>query len=167
MGDGELPGEVEGGATDGEQGQQAEKAEKVKSKAKGRSSWWERPFLFFTESWGRAAWGRSCGSAKLLAGTLRCLHLCRRLPWDWSDAEQLGRCPKPQQGRCPCTLQGTLSLDPFWQPGLGALSLLQLLRQKRNAYSLLIFSINAVTFRSGVAHEVHTRSATWLSSTRS
>ena len=35
------------------------------------------------------------------------------------------------------------------------------------AYSLLIFSINAVTFRSGVAHEVHTRSATWFSSTRS
>ena len=35
------------------------------------------------------------------------------------------------------------------------------------AYSLLIFSINAVTFRSGVAHEVHTRSTTWLSSTRS
>ena len=61
----------------------------------------------------RAAWGRFCGSAKLLAGTLRCLHLCWRLPWDWSDAEQLGRCPKPQQGRCPCTLQGTLSLDPF------------------------------------------------------
>ena len=61
----------------------------------------------------RAAWGRSCGSAKLLAGTLRCLRLCWRLPWDWSDAEQLGRCPKPQQGRCPCTLQGTLSLDPF------------------------------------------------------
>ncbi len=25
---------------------------------------------------GRAAWGRSCGSAKLLAGTLRCLRLC-------------------------------------------------------------------------------------------
>ena len=64
--------------------------------------------------------------------------------------------------------KGTKSpLDPFLQPGLGALSLLQMLRQKRNAYSLLIFSINAVTFRSGVAHEVHTRSATWLSSTRS
>ena len=61
----------------------------------------------------RAAWGRFCGSAKLLAGTLRCLHLCWRLRWDWSDAEQLGRCPKPQQGRCPCTLQGTASLDPF------------------------------------------------------
>ena len=24
----------------------------------------------------RASWGRSCGSAKLLAGTLRCLRLC-------------------------------------------------------------------------------------------
>ena len=34
---------------------------------------------------------------------------------------ELGRCPKPQQGRCPCTLQGTLSLDPFWLPGLSAL----------------------------------------------
>ena len=66
----------------------------------------------------RAAWGRFCGSAKLLAGTLRCLHLCWRLPWSWSDAEQLGRCPKPQQGRCPCTLQGTLSLDPFLAPRL-------------------------------------------------
>ena len=62
---------------------------------------------------GKAAWGRVCGRAKLLAGTLRCLHLCWRLPWDWSDEEQLGRCPKPQQGRCPCTLQGTASLDPF------------------------------------------------------
>ena len=25
---------------------------------------------------GRAAWGRVCGRAKLLAGTLRCLRLC-------------------------------------------------------------------------------------------
>ena len=72
----------------------------------------------------RAAWGRVCGRAKLLAGTLRCLHLCWRLPWGWSDAEQLGRCPKPQQGRCPCTLQGTLSLDPFLPPGLSALPIL-------------------------------------------
>ncbi len=62
----------------------------------------------------RAAWGRSCGSAKLLAGTLRCLHLCWLLPLNWSPAEQLGRCPKPQQGRCPCTLQGALPLDPFF-----------------------------------------------------
>ena len=62
---------------------------------------------------GRAAWGRSCGSAKLLAGTLRCLRLCWRLPWDWSDVEQLGRCPKPHKGRCPLTPQGSSSLDPF------------------------------------------------------
>ena len=55
---------------------------------------------------GRAAWGRVCGRAKLGAGTLCCLHLCWRLPWDWSDAELLGRCPKPHKGRCPLTLQG-------------------------------------------------------------
>ena len=71
----------------------------------------------------RASWGRVCGRAKLLAGTLRCLHLCWRLPWDWSDAEQLGRCPKPQQGRCPCTLQGALPLDPFWAARLGCVRL--------------------------------------------
>ena len=74
---------------------------------------------FFTESWGRATWGRVCGRAKLGAGTLRCLHLCWRLPWNWSDAEQLGRCPKPHKGRCPLTLQGadekgrSPPLDPF------------------------------------------------------
>ncbi len=68
---------------------------------------------------GRAAWGRVCGRAKLLAGTLRCLHLCWRLPWDWSDEGQLGRCPKPHKGRCPLTLQGadekgrSPPLDPF------------------------------------------------------
>ena len=50
---------------------------------------------------GRAAWGRSCGSAKLLAGTLRCLHLCWLLPLNWSPAEQLGRCPKPHKGASP------------------------------------------------------------------
>ena len=55
---------------------------------------------------GRAAWGRVCGRAKLGAGTLRCLHLCWQLHWDWSDAEQLGRCPKPHKGRCPLTLKG-------------------------------------------------------------
>ena len=48
---------------------------------------------------GRAAWRRVCGRAKLLAGTLRCLRLCWRLPWDWSDEEQLGRCPKPNKGQ--------------------------------------------------------------------
>ena len=34
-----------------------------------------RNYWFFTESEGRAAWGRVCGRAKLLAGTLRCLRL--------------------------------------------------------------------------------------------
>ena len=58
---------------------------------------------------GRAAWGRVCGRANLEAGTLRCLRLCWRLPWDWLDAEQLGRCPKPHMGRCPLTLQGAIA----------------------------------------------------------
>ena len=66
---------------------------------------------------GKAAWGRVCGRAKLLAGTLRCLRLCWRLPWDWSDEGQLGRCPKPHKGRCPLTLQGALPLDPFSRVG--------------------------------------------------
>jgi len=78
----------------------------------------------------RAAWGRSCGSAKLLAGTLRCLRLCWRLPWNWSPAQQLGRCPKPHKGRRPLTPQGTDEkgrsppLTLFSAPGLGALPLL-------------------------------------------
>ncbi len=90
-----------------------------------RPTMWSRPFgATICGKLDRAAWGRSCGSAKLLAGTLRCLHLCWRLPWDWSPAQQLGRCPKPHKGRRPLTLQGTLSLDPFGLPGLGALPLL-------------------------------------------
>jgi len=87
-----------------------------------RPTMWSRPFgATICGKLDRTAWGRSCGSAKLLAGTLRCLHLCWRLPWNWSPAQQLGRCPKPHKGRRPLTLQGTLSLDPFWLPGLGAL----------------------------------------------
>ena len=95
-----------------------------------RPTMWSRPFgATICGKLDRAAWGRSCGSAKLLAGTLRCLHLCWRLPWNWSPAQQLGRCPKPHKGRRPLTLQGTLSLDPFWLPGLGALPLLFLFRR--------------------------------------
>ena len=72
---------------------------------------------------GRATWGHVCGRAKLGAGTLRCLHLCWRLSWNWSDAEQLGRCPNPHKGRCPLTLQGadekgrSPPLDPFSRLG--------------------------------------------------
>ena len=95
-----------------------------------RPTMWSCPFgATICGKLDRAAWGRSCGSAKLLAGTLRCLHLCWRLPWNWSPAQQLGRCPKPHKGRRPLTLQGTLSLDPFWLPGLGALPLLLLFRR--------------------------------------
>ena len=56
-----------------------------------------RKNVFSRNLGGRATWRRSCGSAELLAGTLRCLRLCWRLPWDWSDEEQLGRCPKPHK----------------------------------------------------------------------
>ena len=52
---------------------------------------------------GKASWGRICGCAKLLAGTLRCLHLCWARLAKWSPEEQLGRCPKPHKGRCPLT----------------------------------------------------------------
>ena len=87
-----------------------------------RPTMWSRPFgATICGKLDRAAWGRSCGSAKLLAGTLRCLHLCWRLPWNWSPEKQLGRCPKPHKGRRPLTLQGTLSLDPFLCPGLSSL----------------------------------------------
>ena len=58
---------------------------------------------------GRAAWRRVCGRAKLLAGTLRCLRLCWRLPWDWSDEEQLGQSPKPHKGQ---TKRDEVPLDP-------------------------------------------------------
>ena len=49
----------------------------------------------------KAAWGRICGCAKLLAGTLRCLRLGWRLPLERSPAKELGRCPKPHKGAPP------------------------------------------------------------------
>ena len=96
-----------------------------------RPTMWSRPFgATICGKLDRAAWGRSCGSAKLLAGTLRCLHLCWRFPWNWSPAQQLGRCPNPHKGRRPLTPQGTDEkgrsppLTLFSAPGLGALPLL-------------------------------------------
>ena len=50
---------------------------------------------------GKASWGRICGCAKLLAGTLRCLRLCWARLAKWSPEEQLGRCPKPHKGAPP------------------------------------------------------------------
>ena len=51
--------------------------------------------------WKEQLGGRSCGSAKLLAGTLRCLRLCGLFSLNWSPVEQLGRCPKPHKGAPP------------------------------------------------------------------
>ena len=65
--------------------------------------------------WKEQLGGRSCGSAKLLAGTFRCLRLCGLFPLNWSPVEQLGRCPKPYKGAPP--------LDPFFAARLECLSL--------------------------------------------
>ncbi len=51
--------------------------------------------------WKEQLGGRSCGSAKLLSGTLRCLRLCGLFSLNWSPVEQLGRCPKPHKGAPP------------------------------------------------------------------
>ena len=72
---------------------------------------------------GEKAAGRSCGSAKLLAGALRCLRLGWRLPLERSPAKELGRCPKPHKGRRPLTPQGGFPLDPFWAARLEHFSL--------------------------------------------
>ena len=96
-------------------------------------SWVDSPWLVLRvrgkRRYGQSSLGgRSCGSAKLLAGTLRCLRLCWLLPLNWSPVEQLGRCPKPHKGRCPLTLQGALPLDPFLAARLERTSLTGLFR---------------------------------------
>ena len=66
----------------------------------------------------RAAWGRFCGSAKLLAGTLRCLHLVG----DFLGVERPKNCwgvaPNPTRELRPLTPQGGFPLDPFLAPRL-------------------------------------------------
>ena len=96
----------------------------------GSQAAWSRPSGATQHScWVEQLGGRVCGRAKLLAGTLRCLHLGGLFPLSRFDEEQLGRCPKPQQGRRPCTLQGALPLDPFWAARLGRFSIQQMPRQ--------------------------------------
>ena len=73
--------------------------------------------------WKEQLGGRSCGSAKLLAGTLRCLHLCGLFSLNWSPVEQLGRCPNPTRELRPLTPQGGFPLDPFFAARLECLSL--------------------------------------------
>ena len=66
----------------------------------------------------RASWGRFCGSAKLLAGTLRCLHLVA----DFLGVERPKNCwgvaPNPTRELRPLTPQGGFPLDPFLAPRL-------------------------------------------------
>ena len=62
---------------------------------------------------GRAAWGRVCGRAKLLAGTLRCLHLCWRLPWDWSHFHAPSACSFLGLRLSPCLLPTTFREEPL------------------------------------------------------
>ena len=79
--------------------------------------------------WKEQLGGRSCGSAKLLAGTLRCLRLCGLFSLNWSPVELLGRCPKPHKGAPPLDpargrRKGTKSpLDPFFAARLECFSL--------------------------------------------
>ena len=91
----------------------------------GSQAAWSRPSGATQHScWVERLGGRVCGRAKLLAGTLRCLHLGGLFPLSRFDEEQLGRCPKPHKGRCPLTLQGadekgrspplTLFCAPAW-----------------------------------------------------
>ena len=80
-----------------------------------RPTMWSRPFgATICGKLDRAAWGRSCGSAKLLAGTLRCLRLLL------SAFEML--VARGTVGALPQTPQGALPLDPakgsstLWTP---------------------------------------------------
>ena len=79
--------------------------------------------------WKEQLGGRSCGSAKLLAGTFRCLRLCGLFSLNWSPVELLGRCPKPHKGAPPLDpargrRKGTKSpLDPFFAARLERFSL--------------------------------------------
>ena len=66
-----------------------------------------------------AAWGALLRERKVTTAALKAR--CCSAPGGGVDfaitidltEQQLGRCPKPHKGRCPLTLQGTLSLDPF------------------------------------------------------
>ena len=71
----------------------------------------------------KAAWGRSCGSAKLLAGTLRCLRLCGLFLWSGRPWNSWGVAPNPTRELRPLTPQGGFPLDPFWAARLERFSL--------------------------------------------
>ena len=67
-----------------------------------------------------ATWGfRSCGSGSYMRCAETASLFSAFLPYLTALLRRvvvgrtLGRCPKPHQGRCPLTLQGSSSLDPF------------------------------------------------------
>ena len=57
---------------------------------------------------------RPAGRSRPFGATM-CKWWIEQLGGASEDAQSYwqGRCPKPQQGHCPCTLQGALPLDPF------------------------------------------------------
>ena len=59
----------------------------------------------------RAAWGRSCGSAKLLAGTLRCLRLCGLFLWNGHTRNSWGVAPNPTRGAASGLRKGQTKRD--------------------------------------------------------
>ena len=71
---------------------------------------WSRPFgATMCKSWVEPLGGAPAGAQSYWQGRFAACALCWLFPLSWSDEERLGRCPKPQQGRCPCTLQGTIA----------------------------------------------------------
>ena len=63
---------------------------------------------------GRAAWGRSCGSAKLLAWTLRCLRLLLSAFGILVTRETVGALPQTPAEAPPLhPARGNFPLDPF------------------------------------------------------
>ena len=81
---------------------------------------------------GNADWGARLRTRKDTTAALkalRCSALVERncRVWhNWSNGAAVGALPKPHKGRRPLTLQGTLSLDPFWAARLGRFSILPL-----------------------------------------
>ena len=63
---------------------------------------------------GRAAWGRVCGRAKLLAGTLRCLRLLLASSFELSTQPTVGALPQTPPEALPLdSARGNCPLTPF------------------------------------------------------
>ena len=83
-----------------------------------------RPSGATQHRWGKSGLGGApAGAQSYWQGRFAACALCGRLPWNWSPAKELGRCPKPHKGRRPLTPQGGFPLDPFLAPRLERFSL--------------------------------------------